>query len=65
MTEVSILHRFKDGDHSSVLLHCRKVRVRRTALKIWARRDTARWGKCFKALFGKQFGLGALLTSDT
>jgi hypothetical protein len=36
--------------------------MRRMALKIWTRRDTARCGRCFKALFGKPFGPGALLT---
>ena len=30
--------------------------VRRTALKIWAKMDTARRGSCFKALFGIPFG---------
>ena len=35
--------------------------MRRTALKIRARRETARLGRCFSALFGKPFGPGALL----
>ena len=39
-----------------------KFWVRRTALKIWARRETARWGRYFKALFGIPYGPGALLT---
>ena len=30
-------------------------------MKILARRDTARWGRCFKALFGIPFGPGTLL----
>jgi hypothetical protein len=36
--------------------------VRRTALKICKKRDTALCGRCFKTLFGIQFGLRVLLT---
>jgi len=36
--------------------------VRRTALKIRARWETARLGTCFNALFDIPFGPGALLT---
>ena len=31
-------------------------------MKIWTRRDSARWGRSFKALFGIPFGPDALLT---
>jgi hypothetical protein len=34
--------------------------VRRTALKIRTRRDTARSGRCFRDLFVLPFGPGAL-----
>ena len=36
--------------------------MRRTALKIRARWETARLGTCFNALFDIPFGPGALLT---
>jgi hypothetical protein len=36
--------------------------VKRTALKIGVRKDSAHWGRYFKALFGTPFGPGALLT---
>jgi hypothetical protein len=39
--------------------------VRRIALKIWARRNTARWGRCFRALFGIPLGPGAFADFET
>jgi hypothetical protein len=59
MRAVGIIPRFKDIDNSSVLPHFREVK--RTALKISARRDTPRCGRCLKALFGIPFCPGALL----
>jgi hypothetical protein len=37
----------------------------RTALKIGARRDAARWGRCFKALFGIPFWSRSLADLET
>ena len=36
--------------------------MRRIELKRWTRKNTARMGRCFRALFGIPFGPGALTT---
>ena len=54
------------GLRIEITQECFQVRgkrwVRRTRLKIRARRETARLGRCFDTPFGTPFGHGALLT---